>query len=199
VERLHSVEFRVETGFGGFGPKFVWDWERFEDSESGPPPPQIYLYKLHGSINWKRDSARSVFCLEQIENIQPDNMEVIFGRDFKLEAADPYLFYAYEFRKYSLLAKLIVCVGYGFGDDHINKILSQTLRDDENRRLLIISDVFDLMPSAKDNKRSEVVNMLEAKEDQVVVWLGSAKRFLETQDLATKLLGLIPASPDSPF
>jgi len=126
-------------------------------------------------------------------------MEVIFGRDFKLEAADPYLFYAYEFRKYSLLAKLIVCVGYGFGDDHINKILSQTLRDDENRRLLIISDVFDLMPSAKDNKRSEVVNMLEAKEDQVVVWLGSAKRFLETQDLATKLLGLIPASPDSPF
>src|ERR1035441_9908917 len=125
VERLHSQEFHVETGFDGVGPRFIWEWERFEDIESGPVPPQIYLYKLHGSINWKRDAEKNLFCLEQTENIQPENMEVIFGRDFKLEAADPYLFYAYEFRKYSLLAKLIVCVGYGFGDDHINKILSQ--------------------------------------------------------------------------
>jgi hypothetical protein len=41
VERLHNKDFRVETEFEGFGPKYVWDWERFEYSDSGPnPPPQ---------------------------------------------------------------------------------------------------------------------------------------------------------------
>jgi len=202
VERLNSPEFRVETGFNGVGPRFIWDWERFEDSESGPPPPQIYLYKLHGSINWKRDATKNLFCLEQIENIQPENMEVIFGRDFKLEAADPYLFYAYEFRKYSLLAKLIVCVGYGFGDDHINKILSQTLRDDENRRLLVISDCRTplIQHTVSDGlKKSEVMHLLEAKESQIFVEGLKAKPFLETPDIAAKLLALIPPSADSPF
>lgn len=113
--------------------------------------------------------------------------------------ADPYLFYAYEFRKYSLLAKLIVCVGYGFGDDHINKILSQTLRDEENRRLLVISDILDSIPYAKDMKRSEIVSLMKAKDSQVIVETGKAKGFLETTDLATRLLSLIPPSPDSPF
>src|SRR5437773_2217705 len=55
VERLNASDFCVETGFPGLGPEFIWDWERFEDLDSGPPAPEIYLYKLHGSINWKRD------------------------------------------------------------------------------------------------------------------------------------------------
>ena len=37
-----------------------------------------------------------LFSVEQTEGTEPANTEVIFGRDFKLEAADPYLFYAYE-------------------------------------------------------------------------------------------------------
>ena len=67
------------------------------------------------------------------EGIQPEDLEVIFGRDFKLEAADPNLFYIYEFRKCSLDAKLIVAVRYRFGDGHINKIFSQALSDVEAR------------------------------------------------------------------
>ena len=61
--------------------------------------PQLVLYKLHGSINWKRSpETKELFCVEQIENVNAEKMEVIFGREFKLEAADPYLFFAYEFR-----------------------------------------------------------------------------------------------------
>ena len=65
-------------------------------------------------------------------------MEVIFGREFKLEAADPYLFFAYKFRDLSFLTKVIVTLGYGFGDAHINKMLTQSLRTDPERRLLVI-------------------------------------------------------------
>ena len=51
-------------------------------------------------------------------------MEVIFGREFKLEAADPYLFFAYRFRDLSLVTRLIITLGYGFGDADINKMLT---------------------------------------------------------------------------
>lgn len=145
VERLDSVEFRVETGFSGVGTRHAWDWERFEDHEAGRPPPQVYLYKLHGSINWKRDSqSRELFSMEQTEGIEPEDMEIIFGRDFKLEAADPYLFYAYEFRRFTLGTRLIVSIGYGFGDGHINKMLGQALKSDDERRLFVIARCFDV-------------------------------------------------------
>ena len=65
-------------------------------------------------------------------------MEVIFGKDFKLEAGDPYLFYAYEFRRYVFDARLIVAVGYGFGDPHINKMLAQGLHTRANIKLLVV-------------------------------------------------------------
>ena len=66
-------------------------------------------------------------------------MEIIFGRDFKLEAADPYLFYAYEFRRYCLLSKLIVSIGYSFGDAHINKMIAQGIRADPERLLMVVT------------------------------------------------------------
>src|SRR5699024_1479885 len=113
VERMASHDFVVESGFAGFGPQQLWDWERFEQAESGPPSlPQIYLYKLHGSINWKRDDAKNLFCVEQVQKVESDQMDIIFGRDFKLQAADPYLFYVYQFRRFSLDCRLIVVVGY---------------------------------------------------------------------------------------
>ena len=142
VERLHQSGFYVEAGFGeNYGKKSVWDWERFENIDAGPnPPPQILLYKLHGSIDWKRDqSSRNLYRVEQVEKVDPNQMEIIFGRDFKLEAADPYLFYAYEFRRHCLQAKLIVTIGYSFQDDHINKMLAQALREETERKLLVVA------------------------------------------------------------
>jgi len=197
VERLSASDFRVETGFAGVGPKFKWDWERFEDSSGAPAPPEIYLYKLHGSVNWKRDESGSLICLEQTEGILPENMDLIFGRDFKLEAADPYLFYAYELRRYSLASKIIVAVGYGFGDQHINKIITQALKHDENRRLLVVAYCRD--KTATQAKKKEVVKILNVPDEQVVVKRGSAKEFLETLDLQKELLDLIPVPKNAPF
>jgi hypothetical protein len=199
VERLHNKDFRVETEFEGFGPKYVWDWERFEYSDSGPnPPPQILLYKLHGSINWKRnDESKNLFCVEQIESIEPDRMELIFGRDFKLEAADPYLFYAYEFRRFALSAELIVVIGYGFGDPHINKMLTQSVRDDSNRRLLVVSCNKDEKECAE--QKNLIAQRLEVSPDQIISAPGTAKTFLEQQNLGMELMKLIPRTKEAPF
>jgi hypothetical protein len=196
VERLSSLDFRVETGFEGVGSQYKWDWERFEESDTGPPLPEIYLYKLHGSINWTRDADRNLICLEHPQGINPEDMEIIFGRDFKLEAADPYLFYAYELRKFSLLARMIITIGYGFSDDHINKILAQALSNTD-RRLLIISRCND--DAESKTWKDHVRDLLRAKTEQVIVQPGTAKEFLETTELSKQLLDLIPIPADSPF
>ena len=84
VQRLDQERFRVEAGFGGYGTDHIWDWERFEHSDIGSNPlPQVFLYKIHGSIDWKRDTAQNLYRVEQIERVEPDRMEIIFGRDFK--------------------------------------------------------------------------------------------------------------------
>jgi hypothetical protein len=201
VEDLNSPTFRVETGFPGFGPTQVWDWERFEDSESSPTPiAEAFLYKLHGSINWKRDEAKNLYRVQQVENVEAEEMEVIFGREFKLEAADPYLFYAYEFRKFTLAAKLIVAVGYGFGDAHINKMLVQSLRADPVRKLVVVTRCSD--GQACQEKLRTIAERLECageRLEQLDVRGDSASAFLQTNKLSEAILAAMPKEQDSPF
>jgi hypothetical protein len=200
VERLEKSGLRVETGFGGYGPSHPWDWERFVDMEtSNNIAPQVVLYKLHGSINWKRSaSTKELFSVEQIESVDADKMEIIFGREFKLEAADPYLFFAYKFRDLSLITRLIVTLGYGFGDGHINKMLTQSLRNDVERRLLVVRKCSE---ADCDKVAAEISSLLELADSQpqVIVRPGTAKEFLETEDLAKLLVSMIPPSEDVPF
>jgi hypothetical protein len=199
IEGLRKEQgFRVETGFEDFGPNHPWDWQRFENADTLPvEPPHVFLYKLHGSIDWKRDEAKNVYSVDQVGNVDPENMEVIFGRDFKLEAADPYLFYAYQFRRFTLAANLIVALGYGFGDNHINKMLGQALREKSDRRLLVV-----LRCESKekcDTRRVQIAGALESCAEQITVLEGTAKSFLEGDNLAARLVAAIPKAVDSPF
>jgi hypothetical protein len=56
-----------------------------------------------------------------------------------MQYIDPYLFYAYELRRCSLEAKIILAIGYSFRDEHINGIITQALRNDPSRVLLAVS------------------------------------------------------------
>lgn len=197
VERLNSTEFAVETGFSGFGPKHIWSYERFIDLERGEnSPPQAFLYKLHGSIDWKRDpESKALSRVEQVHPIPPDEMEIIFGREAKLEAADPYLFYAYEFRQCALEAKLIVAIGYSFYDSHINKIVSQAIKADHSKRLLVVSKVADTEAPVL---QTDLARRLGIPADKVSVQSGTAKALLSSPSFGEELLKAIP-QPESPF
>jgi hypothetical protein len=112
-----------------------WDFRRFEAREEVPT--HVYLYKLHGSITWYRDKKEgSILKLSATPHAEPD---LIFGTDYKMQYIDPYLFYAYELRRYSLEAKIILAIGYSFRDEHINGIITQALRHDRSRVLLAVS------------------------------------------------------------
>jgi hypothetical protein len=198
VERLEKSGIKVETGFAGFGPNYPWDWERYDDSFNELP--ELYLYKLHGSINWKRDrDSKELFSLEQIQSIDDDEIDIIFGRDFKLEAADPYLFFAYQLRQSTLRSKLIVIVGYGFGDLHINKLLTQSVRKDSERKLVIVQRCTE---KAVDSKRREIGERLELSNQhlsQLIIKPGTASEFLSSPALAEELTALIPETDPVPF
>lgn len=196
VEGLGEPGFRVETGFSAVG-NSRWEWKRFDETNPQAEFPEIYLYKMHGSINWKRDEAEDLICVGHSGNIRPDQMQVIFGRDFKLEAADPYLFYAFEFRRCSLDARLIVVVGYGFGDEHINKMLIQAIRSEPKKRLLVIGNTAD--ENRATQREEEIAKRLEVSSDAVTVLTGTAKEFLGRADIVDAVTNAIPAEAKAEF
>jgi hypothetical protein len=116
----------------GFDENNEWLSERFVNPNQEHTG--IFLYKLHGSIDWVRNHETGI--LKRYDSPQK-NAELIFGTDAKLQSVDPFLFIVHELRNYSLQCKMIVVIGYSFNDPHINGLLGQSLRN-ADRKLLIV-------------------------------------------------------------
>ncbi|NJO94012.1 MAG: hypothetical protein HC820_06005 [Hydrococcus sp. RM1_1_31] len=56
-----------------------------------------------------------------------------------------------DFRKYCLRAKLIVVIGYSFGDEHVNGIIGQALANDKEKKILSVSPGRNLEEKKKRN------------------------------------------------
>jgi len=119
----------------------------------------LKLYKLHGSIGWVRDRLTSLLYdreaalnRDDVSFESPDTPdELIFGTDNKLKAVNPFLWMFYAFDDAVSRADFIVTIGYGFGDEHVNQIISQGLARDEAKRLLVVGpglnmDKLDIAP-----------------------------------------------------
>ncbi|MFW5983467.1 MAG: SIR2 family protein [bacterium] len=180
----NDYEFSIERGFEEEDANRLWNYKRF-DEVSPETEPDIYLYKLHGSIDWERDEeTKVVSCIDGT----PSKADLIFGTQNKLQFADPYLYLFSAFRFHTLKAKLIICVGYSFSDDHINGLISQALKQNTLSKLLIAT--YD---SRKQNDlKKEVIDILKVEESQIEIRKTKAKEFFE-EDLKTeKLLTLFP-------
>lgn len=121
---------RVERGFDE---DRKWNYKRFTESYEEP---EIYLYKLHGSIDWEREQSTQI--VKYSDSI-PEEPDLIFGTQYKMQYVDPYLFMISEFRYYCFNAKLIVCLGYSFSDEHINSILSQATSKNNNIKIYALA------------------------------------------------------------
>lgn len=51
-----------------------------------------------------------------------------------------------HFRSYLNYIRSLVCIGYGFGDDHINKIIREWLEFSQKRRLLVVAPGLSAIP-----------------------------------------------------
>lgn len=134
IEKTCSHPIMIERGFDE---DRRWNWRRFEENENIPV--DFFIYKIHGSIDWKKNSSGLLTYSDEIGNISVNQLEIIFGTNNKLKYEDPYLFSLYEFRKYSLEAKLIITIGYSFSDEHINGIIIQALSNNPEKKILCVS------------------------------------------------------------
>lgn len=190
-ENGNTIELTIERGFGR--EKDVtesWHWSRFKIGDEEPDP-DIYLYKLHGSIDWERDENDKIIH-RSVARIT--NHEVIFGTRQKVKAYDPYLFFIYEFREHCINSKIIVISGYGFWDDHINKILKQALNEDHSRLLLV--NMYDGVP--KDRSLELASRLGLTSPDQIKVECGKASLFFNDH-LSLEYLNSLFPDEDLPF
>jgi hypothetical protein len=180
----------------GFNERNIWDWRQFD--ESIQENKFIYLYKLHGSLDWVYDEKNNELTFSD-EPQSIDKPEIIFGTSYKYQYKDPFLFLAYEFRKRTLESQIILAIGYGFGDEHINQIIQQALIQRNNRVLVC---VVGELPSDKnkDQKIEDIRIALGMKEsNQIKVVDSKAKNFMENNMNLAFLSQFLPETEDDIF
>jgi len=178
IEKAKPNDYELECGFDESN---EWLAERFGNQTQANAG--IFLYKLHGSIDWVRNSDTGL--LKRFDSPQK-NAELIFGTDAKLQSIDPFLFIVHELRNYSLLCKMIVIIGYSFNDAHINGLLGQALRSAE-RKLLVVD--------ARDNYSSEILKKLSLDDSftgRIEYKKMTASDFLKNELTKEKMELLIP-------
>lgn len=169
-----------------------WSKKGFIDISSN----RLHLLKLHGSIDWEWEpeedgSVSHLFPQKIIKKV--NNMDskyilkiyqygnsiyepaVLFGHKNKLTANGPFLDLLHGFK--SELMKddtdLLTIIGYSFGDDHINAIVSRWLNQNPKHQIRIID------PGFKDNERDYVRHIKEIKKirpKQVKIIFKTAKK-----------------------
>jgi hypothetical protein len=163
----------------GFRDGRIWDWKNFEYPAGEEP--NLYLYKLHGSIDWYKDENDNITYTDEPAKIEADKLGIVFGTDYKLQYIDPFLFFVYQFRQWTLEAKLIISIGYGFGDEHINGILGQALRKANNhdeRKLLAVAPFENEEENAAVDRLANILGI--SRREQIIVKKMEAGNFMST-------------------
>jgi hypothetical protein len=127
-----------------------------EWSETGhihAPSEGVFLLKLHGSIDWRRDQVAygaltnrvphdRYYCQEPPVQHPHDGSftpALIFGGPNKLTASGPYLDLLAAFRDELEKADRLTVVGYSFRDDHVNEFISRWINAFDEHQLRIVS------------------------------------------------------------
>ena len=199
VERaLRKTDFRIELGFDEHR---QWEGSRFDENENSDV--NLYLYKLHGSIDWIRDTNngnRLTLC----DDPQP-NAELIFGVTSKLSSIDPYLFYVHELRKFSLSEALryILVIGYSFSDEYINGLIGQAVSRNELLRVLVVSPVTagngSTTNASVEKYRSRIASKLKISRERIIHENIDTKCFFEKNMSYSYFNEKLGAGDEDPF
>lgn len=102
----------------------------------------IKLWKLHGSLNFKKTLEGKIFIENNISE-EYENLLVYPSMDKYLSSRKaPFIAYLDRFRKYMLeTEKILLVIGYSFNDEHINEIIINGLNN--NSRLSVFAFAYD--------------------------------------------------------
>ncbi len=165
---LDSININYINGFIGglnkfFNPAFFnYSFSKRMDTSIDKYEPvenMVYLYKLHGSINWIEDKSNknSFFDISEIVSkneiiYKEDNNVLIYPTPTKQDKSlgSPYTELFREFQK-KLLEQhsVLFIVGYGFNDSHVNNIIHQALATNSSMNVVIFKELNDKIKLSK--------------------------------------------------
>lgn len=128
--------------------------ERFEPVEN-----MVYLYKIHGSVNWKEvTDSNSYFTIRSFAVPLGENRAaLIYPTPLKQNKSlgSPYVDLFREFQHKLLEPNSVLFVmGYSFSDEHVNDVIYRALATNTTFNLVIIDDIDTEKPICKiDDKR----------------------------------------------
>lgn len=204
---LDSLNIHYINGFGGginkffnpalfnytFSKRMDTSIEKFEPVEN-----MVYLYKLHGSINWIEDSSNSNTFFKIREVSYPEKLKeserniLIYPTPTKQNKSlgSPYVELFREFQKKLLEPNSILFViGYSFSDEHVNNIIYQALATNSTMNVVILNDVeHSSISKINDNRIFRIWETIEDEE-----WDAGTEPIHFFKNIVNKLLPNIDA------
>jgi hypothetical protein len=155
--------------------RYLWDKGYYEHYVTKNNTQKIYLYKLHGSLNWKFHKSLGIerTSVESFRNDgnYSDNLLIYPAMSIKKEKKnDPYASIHQTFEQEMSKANGCIVIGYSFRDEDINEIFTKFL--DSGKWMIAISpnaesDIqFNLLKKRKPNVITGVPEIIVESSDQ---------------------------------
>jgi hypothetical protein len=165
---LDALNLHYINGFGGglrkfFNPAlFNYTWSKRMDTSIDkyePAEDMVYLYKIHGSVNW-RETEKLENNYFEIEEVSPSlcsekDAVLIYPTPTKQDKSlgSPYVDLFREFQ-HKLLEphSVLFVIGYSFSDRHVNEIIYRALSTNSTLNVVI----FGRKPEEKEHKEKPI-------------------------------------------
>ena len=165
---LDALNLHYINGFGGglrkfFNPAlFNYTWSKRMDTSIDkyePAEDMVYLYKIHGSVNWRETEKleNNYFEIEEVSPALCSEKEavLIYPTPTKQDKSlgSPYVDLFREFQ-HKLLEphSVLFVIGYSFNDRHVNEIIYRALSTNSTLNVVI----FGRKPNEKEHKEKPI-------------------------------------------
>lgn len=140
--------------------------EKFEPVEN-----MVYLYKIHGSVNWTEDNSNSnsFFNIKEIPYSTGNSSAqsvLVYPAPTKQNKSlgSPYVEMFREFQKKMLEQhSVLFIIGYSFSDEHINNIIYQALAINSTINVVVFGNVKGNITKIKDNRIINISGKVKSK------------------------------------
>jgi hypothetical protein len=153
-------------------------------------PDLLYLYKLHGSINWRSRTLRfpspgEVNVVQEEARASDDDLSVIYPTPQKETDVLGYP-YSEMFRWFAIALgqpeTALLSIGYGFADEHVNRLLYQGLASNPTLQLFIVD------PSVLDEGQTNKMREQPDREADIVLAQGTKAALAGIADARISIL-----------
>lgn len=165
---LDALNIHYINGFSGglhkyFNPAiFNYTWSKRMDTSIDKYEPvenMVYLYKIHGSVNWRetKDAGNNYFEIEEVvpSETKADGSVLIYPTPTKQDKSlgSPYVDLFREFQNKLLEPhSVLFVIGYSFSDRHVNDIIYRALATNSTINVVI----FGTKPNETERKNKPI-------------------------------------------